>query len=240
MAMDTTKDRTIAAVAAAVAIFALGTAIVLATNGDDDAPSATADAGAAPAPDTSAAASSAAGLPMIDPGELAEGESCYFDVKSADLRPDPATAAGWQELGLEMRPIMPGVGTQTGVSFKVTSSTGVTCDLHAGYVGTRGGMKFTLGENSLDLRRTRLDFGTGLMRMFPKSTGFDGIEASGLTLGKSTVVQTGNEVTVIVPLRATPDVAGQMNLALGQEVFSGDATVGTFHLVGERKIVNEA
>lgn len=238
MAMDTTKDRTIAAVAAVVAVAALGTAIVLATNGDDESSPAAADAGAASG--TAAAASSAPGLPTIDPGELADGESCYFDVKSADLRPDPATAAGWQELGLQMRPIMPGVGTQTGVSFKVTSSTGVTCDLHAGVVGTRGGMKFTLGENSLDLRRTRLDFGTGLMRMFPRSTGFDGIEASGLTLGESTVVQTGNEITVIVPLRATPDVAGQMNLALGQEVFSGDATVGTFHLVGERKIIGAA
>lgn len=240
MARDTSKDRTIAVVAAGVAIAALGTAIVLANRGGDDPAPAVAEADATPVTGTSGAASTAPGLATIDPGDLGEGQECFFDVKSADLRPDPATAGGWQEIGLAMRPIMPAVGTPTGVSFKVTSSTAVACDLHSGVVGTRGGMKFTLGENSLDLRRTRLDFGTGLMRMFPRSTGFDGIEASGLTLGESTVVQTGNEVTVIVPLRATPDVAGQMNLALGQEVFSGDATVGTFHLVGQRKIIDAA
>ena len=247
MAEENSKDRTLAMIAAGVAVIALGaaTALALTSGGDDADPTpAAAEVPAESSPEAEAPPAAepepVAGLAQIDPGELEEGQQCRFKVASAVLRPDPETARGWQEIGLAMRPIAPAVGTPTGVEFKVTSSTRIDCDLHRGVLGTRGGMGFALGDRSLDLRRTRLDFGNGLMRMFPRSSGFDGIDASGLTLGDSSVVQNGNEVTVIVPLRATPDVAGQMNLALGQEVFSGEATVGTFHLVGERRIIGGA
>lgn len=234
----TTLDRRIAAAAAVVGIAALIGALFFWANSGSDEGSGSASAAASSAPGTdSGGGASDDGLAVVDPGD-ADPEKCRVKIRSATLRPDPETGRTWQELGLQMRPISPGVGTPTGVEFLVTSSTGLTCDLHNGVIGTRGGMGFSLNGNKLDLRRTRLDFSKGLMTMFPSSVGFEGINASGLTLGDTSVVQNGSEVTVIVPLRATPDVAGQMNLALGEEVFSSNGTVGTFHLVGERNIIS--
>ena len=237
MAAESSTDRAIALVAALVAIAALALAVALAVRGDDEAPPAT--------PDDAAGASAARphlepepGLAAIDPGELAERDTCQFAVASAVLQLDPRTAGAWEELGLQAGPIPPAIATPTGLEFPVEAPADVACDLHAGEVRTSGGVAFTLGGQSIDLGRLRLDFGRGLVRMFPDDTALDGVDVSALPLGDTAVVQNDDEVTVIVPLRTTPDIAGGLSRALGQQVLLGGATLGAVHLVGARQVTS--
>lgn len=206
----------------ALLAIALSIGLVLASGADDDPPGPGDDRTA------SAATTSEAGV------DLADLEQCRLAVRSAVLGPDPETVRSWSAAGIQIEPIAPAslVGGAA-IATRVTSSTEIPCDATSGYIGTRGGMRFRLGDRVAELRRVRLDLAAGTMTIFTASTGFDGILSSDLPIRGADRVQQGSEVTIVVPLRSTPDFAGAANVALGTEIFRSSDTFGTFTLAGE-------
>jgi hypothetical protein len=100
-------------------------------------------------------------------------------------------------------------------------------------VGLRGGMRFARGDRRAELRRARLDLSARVLTAPVDATGAVGAAAPVLRLGGPQHIAHGEEVIIVLPLRATPDVWGTIDVALGEEIFSADATIGSLTLMGE-------
>jgi hypothetical protein len=175
--------------------------------------------------------------PPASPASLAQADdpvACRLRVRSAMLSPHPETVRAWRRAGVRIGPIRPAVTVGgAAVAMVVTGSSGVRCDGTGGVVGLRGGMRFTRGDRRAELRRARLDLSARVLTAPVDATGAVGAAAPVLRLGRPQHIAHGEEVIIVLPLRATPDVWGTIDVALGEEIFSADATIGSLTLMGE-------
>ena len=215
------------AAAAAVVVGAglIGGAIAL--SGDDDGgdPPASAE-------NTAANEESSSGA---DP--TVSGDDCRLSVDGVVITHDPRTVAGFEQAGITVEGITPAVRiADVQHSMKVVSSTQIGCDDLSGYVATRGGIRWRLGEDqAIEMRRMRLDIANRTMTVYPRSTGFQGIDVSSLDLGTAQRVDDGDQVTITVPLALTPQAAQLINENLGGILGSADsAAVGTATISAHR------
>lgn len=175
--------------------------------------------------------------PPASPAALAQAAdpvACRLRVRSAVLSPDPEIVRAWRRAGVRIGPIRPAVPVGgAAVAMEVTGSSGVRCDGTTGVVGLRGGMHFARGERRAELRRARLDLSARVMTAPVDATGAASAAAPALRIGRPQHVEHGEEVTIVVPLQATPDLWGTIDVALGEEIFSAGAAVGSLTLAGE-------
>jgi hypothetical protein len=175
--------------------------------------------------------------PPASPAALAQADdpaACRLRVRSAMLSPHPETVRAWKRAGVRIGPISPAVAVGgAAVAMQVTGFSGVRCDATGGVVGLRGGLRFARGDRRAELRRARLDLSAHVMTAPVDATGAVGAAAPVLRIGRPQHIEHGEEVTIVLPLRVTPDLWGTIDVALGEEIFSADATVGSLTLVGE-------
>jgi hypothetical protein len=159
----------------------------------------------------------------------APDDACRLRVDSAVITHDPATIAGFAQAGIRVEGISPAVRVgDVAHSMRVVSSTQISCDSLTGYVGLRGGIRWSLGDRAIEMRRMRLDIGNRTMTVFPRSTGFQGIDVSSFDVGAAQRVDEGDRVTITVPLALTPQAAQLINDGLGGILGAADsAAVGT-------------
>lgn len=248
--MSTNADQTkrLAGGAAVVAVGALAAAGFFWMNQDDepsvaDAAPPAADAPADPSAGTAtdgaatdlepdATAATDDGDPgdklVADAEELPLPEDCHLHVNRSILASDPMTAAGFAKIGLTTSTIAPAqsVGANSHALF-VRNTTRVDCDLTQGVIGMRGGIKFALGEQVVELRRTRVDLSDGTLVVYPRSTGSDSFVGSRIDSAEIERIESPDEVTVVIPLRFTAELTEVFNEGLGQPLAVEGGVVGS-------------
>lgn len=222
------RDLTIGVGLTALIAIAVATGILLANGGDDGSPSPD-EASAASGADPTRTAEFA-----VEPVASSDPEECRLEIRTAVFGPDPDTARAWAAAGVRLQPIAPAtVAGTVSLALEVTSSMGIPCDASSGYVGTRGGMRFIVEDRVAEMRRVRLDLAAETLTSYAVSTGSEAVVSSPLTVVAAQRIEEGNEITIVMPLRSTPEFAEAMNGALGSELLSADSAFGTVTLVGE-------
>lgn len=223
------RDLTIGAGLVALIAITIASGILLAApGGDDEAP--------APAAEPAAAADSAPAAPQfaVEPAVSSDIEECRLAIRTAVFGPDPDTARSWAAAGVRLQPIAPAAIAGTiSLAMQVTSSVGIPCDGSSGYVATRGGMRFIVGDRVAEMRRIRLDLEAGELTSYPDAAASEALVSSPLRAVTAQRIEENSEITLIMPLRSTDDFAEAMNDALGDDLLSPDSPFGTLTLVGE-------
>lgn len=223
------RDLTIGAGLVALIAIAIASGILIAGPGGGDEPPVAADEPTAPA-DASATPPRFA----VEPAVSSSLDECRLEVRTAVFGPDPDTARAWAAAGVRLQPIAPAAIAGTiSLAMQVTSSAGIPCDGGGGYVATRGGMRFILGDRVAEMRRIRLDLEAGELTSYPDATAAEAVVSSPLRAVTAQRIEENSEITLVMPLRSTGDFADAMNDALGTELLSGDSPFGTLTLVGE-------
>ena len=200
----------------------------------DDAADAAGDAAddAADAADDAADAANPDVIPETgsDGAELA----CTLknDTAQTALTLDPAVATALEGAGVAVAPIAPAAAADSAINFAVKSNR-VACDGRSGFIGHRGGLKFTAGAKSVELRRYPVDIASGSVVAFPKSTGTASVEPFTFDFSKSEV-PTDEFALNDVPVNLTAVGASALNDGLGVTVFEDGQNIGTVAVTGER------
>lgn len=242
MSKDPNLDRRVAAVAAGAAVIFLGAAglfWVTGTGSGDDSPApspSTAAPGQDSVPATSGAQESDSEPPLVDAAEslvdaaqkLPLPDDCHVHVNQAVIASDPATAAAFAQIGLTtdtIRPAQPaGLGAH---ALLVRNTTRVDCDLSQGVIGTRGGIRFTVGGRQVELRRARVDLTSGSLAVFPESTGRRSFIGSRIDPEMIERIDQPGETTVVIPMKFTPELSDHFNAELGVPLTTSGDVIGS-------------
>lgn len=232
MSTDPNLDRRIATVAVGAAIIFLAAAILFwatgAGSGSDDpdpdpAPASEPTAQAA-APGASRPADASPKSPLDDAGDrmveaarkLPLPEDCHVHVNQAVMASDPATGEAFAAIGIatdSIRPAQPaGIGAH---ALMVRNTTRVDCDLSQGVIGTRGGIRFSVGDRRVELRRARIDLTSGSMAVFPESTGSASFIGSRIDPATIERIHQPGEMTAVIPMMFTAELSRHFNEQLG-------------------------
>jgi hypothetical protein len=167
----------------------------------------------------------------------AAGDDCRLAVDSAVITHNPETVAGFEQAGISVEGISPAVRVgDVAHSMRVVSSTQIDCDTLGGYVGLRGGIRWRLGDRAIEMRRMRLDIGGRTMTVFPRSTGFEGIQVSSFDVGEAQREESGDRVTITIPLALTPQAAQLINDGLGGILGQADSAAVGQATITARKV----
>ena len=175
------------------------------------------------------AADGDAGQRMVEAAEkLPLPEDCHLHVARAVIASDPATAAGFAKIGLTTATIRPAQPAGQGAhALMVRNTTRVDCDLTQGVIGTRGGIRFTVGDRKVELRRGRVDLSSGSMAVYPRSTGTESFIGSEISSDTIRRIEQPGEVTVVIPMMFTEALAQHFNGELGIPLSSAGDVIGS-------------
>ncbi len=218
---------------------------VLGNRDDDTVPVAagddtTADADADADVDADGGADADADNPDVIPATGSDGAElgCRLvpGTATTTFTLDTATATALEGAGVGVAAITPAAAAGNDIEFEVRSASRVSCDTISGFLGHRGGLRFTEGASKVELRRYRLDLAGGSVVAFPKSTGTDSIEPFTVDTGAGAVSDDGTTFTLAsAPVNLTAAGADALNSGLGVALFESGATIGAMTITGERQ-----
>ena len=240
MSKDPNLDRRIATVAVGAAIIFLGAAVLFwatgagsGSNGSDPDPAQPASTETTRAPEPTDASPKSpiddAGDRMVEAArKLPLPEGCHLHVNQAIMASDPATGEAFAAIGIATDSIRPAQPAGTGAhALMVRNTTRVDCDLSQGVIGTRGGIRFRLGDRSVELRRARIDLTSGSMAVFPESTGSASFIGSRIDPATIERIDQPGEMTVVIPMVFTGELSRHVNERLGITLSETGEVVGS-------------
>jgi hypothetical protein len=213
---------------------------VLGNRDDDTVPVAAGDDTTADADAGSGDADADANNPDVIPATGSDGAElgCRLvpGTATTTFTLDTATATALEGAGVGVAAITPAASAGNDIEFEVRSASRVSCDTISGFLGHRGGLRFTERASKVELRRYRLDLAGGSVVAFPKSTGTDSIEPFTVDTGAGAVSDDGTTFTLAsAPVNLTAAGADALNSGLGVALFESGATLGAMTITGERQ-----
>jgi hypothetical protein len=153
-------------------------------------------------------------------------------VDEARVTLEPALAIALAVRGVAVEPIAPARVEGRAVVLEVRSDADLDCDLGAGVLGLRGGMRLTEPGFELELRRWRVETEEGLV-----SADFSGL---GPTVRRGFALESegrlrrreGDRLTLVVPLSLREGSAATLDGALRPRARLDGDPVGTLTIAG--------
>lgn len=220
------RYRLLSAIAGAAAVLALGASLILAQGGDTAGPDRATQAAAMDARPASSPTDPDAGRPV---------EECRLKVVKAVVDVDS-----------DLRDLLEGASVRVGATAPATPinvsrvvlaprvSVFVTCDLRQGVVGLRGGVSLSGDDETVDIRRWRVDTSSGRIEAYLSADGKAPSYALHASMKKAKRNRDGTRETINVPVRIAEGGAAVVNHAFGTGFRNRDTTFGTLRLTVER------
>lgn len=205
----------VAAIAVAVVALMVGVGLIAVGLARDDDPSR-AEAPASSQPGTTTPA----------------GGACRLKAEDVHVTLEPALMTALAVRGIAVEPIAPASAEGEGtIVLEVSGDGGLTCDLGAGVLGLRGGLRLAQPGADVEIRRWRVETDEGLI-----SADFSGL---GTTVRRGFALEPEGRVlrreddrlTLVVPLSLREGSAATLDGALRPRVVAGDP-VGTLTIAG--------